>query len=107
VCQVNFSSLLPRVDRRCGNFIQDKAKARTDNYLINELNEVFSDRVVSTGLRPPRFQDLHPCNFYFGEKLKGKLYVNESQTLDKLKDNFLVEITRITRESSVVLLDHF
>jgi hypothetical protein len=65
---------------------------------MNEINQVFGDRVVSRGLRPPRSSDLNPCDFYLWGKLKDKVYVNNPHTLDELKDNIRVEISDITRE---------
>jgi hypothetical protein len=79
-------------------FMQDNATAHTANHSMNEINQVFGDRVVSRGLWPPQSPDLNPCDFYLWGKLKDKVYVNNPHTLDELKDNIRVEISHITRE---------
>jgi hypothetical protein len=47
---------------------------------MNEINQVFGDRVVSRGLWPPQSPDLNPCDFYLWGKLKDKVYVNNPHT---------------------------
>jgi hypothetical protein len=74
---------LTEEEKTCGYFKQDNATAHTASHSMNEINQVFGDRMVSRWLRPPRSPDLNPCDFY----LWGKL-----------KDNIRVEISHITRE---------
>jgi hypothetical protein len=87
--------------------MQDNATAHTTNHSVNEINQVFgvSDCVVSRGLWPPQSPDLNPCDFYLWGKLKDKVYVNNPHTLDELKDNIRVKISR--EKNSAVLLGTF
>jgi hypothetical protein len=89
---------LTEEEKTSGYFLQDNATAHTANYSMNEINQVFGDRVVSRGLWPPRCQDLNPCDFYLWGKLKDKVYVNNPHILDELKDNIRVKISHIMRE---------
>jgi hypothetical protein len=68
--------------------MQDNTTAHTANHSMNEINQVFGDRVVTTGLWPPRSPDLNPCYFYLWGKLKDKVYVNSPHTLDQGFSNF-------------------
>ena len=48
------------------------------------------DRIISTGLWPPRSADLTYCDYYLWGYLKGKVYRNNPHTLEELK----AQITR-------------
>jgi hypothetical protein len=78
--------------------MQDNTTAHTASHFMNEINQVFGDRVVSRVLWPPGSPDLNPCDFYLWGKQKDNVYVNNPHTLDELKDNIWFEISNITRE---------
>jgi hypothetical protein len=59
--------------RQYGYFQQDSATAHTANNSMRALQEVFNDRIISTGLWPPRSSDLSVCDFYLWGILKGKV----------------------------------
>jgi hypothetical protein len=52
---------------------------------MNALQEVFEDRIISTGLWPPRSQDFSGCDFYLWGNLKGKVYRNTTCTAEALQ----------------------
>jgi hypothetical protein len=49
-------------ERQCGYFQQDNATAHTAQNSMSALQEVFDDRIISTGLWPPRSPDLSVCD---------------------------------------------
>jgi hypothetical protein len=50
------------------------------------LQEVFSDRLLSTGLWSPRSLDLSVCDICLWENLKGKVYRNTPLTAEALQN---------------------
>jgi hypothetical protein len=50
------------------------------------LQEVFNDRIFSTGLWSPRSPDLSVCDICLWENLKGKVYRNTPRTAEALQN---------------------
>ena len=56
---------------------QGSATAHTnDNNSTRCLERVLRDRLIRSGLWPPRLTDLNPCNFYGCGMLKDEVYIN-------------------------------
>jgi hypothetical protein len=52
---------------------------------FGELNG--EDKIISKGLRPPRYPDIIPCDFFGGENSKSVVYANNPHDLEALKQN--------------------
>ena len=63
---------------------------------MNFLEEIFADRIISTGLWPSRSPDLSPLDFWLWTELKEKVYRNNPKTLEDLQRFITVEINNIT-----------
>lgn len=85
-----FLNELTQEEKDYGYFQQDGATAHTAHNSIATLHEVYDDRIISTGLWPPRSADLTYCDYYLWGYLKGKVYRNNPHTLEELK----AQITR-------------
>jgi hypothetical protein len=63
--------------------------------LWKETDKVILCKIVlqhtSCRLQPARSAGLNPCDFYLWGNLKGKVYANNPQTLDKLKHNYIYQ----------------
>ena len=82
-------------------FQQDGATSHTANDTIELIREKFGDRVISGGARvpwPPRSCDLTPLDFFLWGFLKSRVYANKPSTLDELKDNIRLEISKVTAD---------
>ncbi|KOC70342.1 hypothetical protein WH47_02846 [Habropoda laboriosa] len=76
-------------------FQQDSATCHTSKETIALLKEMFNGRVISRGGDinwPPRSCDLTPLDFFLWGFLKSKVYPNNPETIDELKDNITVAI---------------
>jgi hypothetical protein len=56
-------------------FMQDCAVAHTANYSIGVLNEMFSYRLISRRLWPPRSPYLNLCDFYLWGNRKRSVFI--------------------------------
>jgi hypothetical protein len=59
------------------------------------LSDVFGDRIISSDIWPACSPDLNPCDFFFLGYLKDKVYSNNPQTEEKLKEKICREISNI------------
>lgn len=66
-------------------FQQDNAPAHTADVTLDHLNRVFSGRLISKGLWPPRSPDLSPLDFYLWGYLKQVAYNNHPRTIQQLQ----------------------
>ncbi len=55
----------------------------------------FDDRLISSGLWPPRSPDLSPLDYFLWGYLKDQVYSPVPATLEVLKANIVSEIDRI------------
>jgi hypothetical protein len=62
---------------------------------MSALQEVFDDRIISTGLWPPRSLDLSVCDFYLWGNLKGKVYRTSPCTAEALQNEIRNVVTSI------------
>jgi inhibitor of nuclear factor kappa-B kinase subunit alpha len=85
-------------ERQYGYFQQDNATAHTARNSISALQEVFDDRIISTGLWPPRSPDLSVCDFYLWGNLKGKVYRNTSRTAEALQNEIRNVVASISAD---------
>jgi hypothetical protein len=60
----HFFEQLTENERLYGYFQQDNATAYTAPNSVSALQEMFDDRIIITGLWPPRSPDLSVCHFY-------------------------------------------
>jgi inhibitor of nuclear factor kappa-B kinase subunit alpha len=63
---------------------------------MEELRQVFGDRIISRSLWPARSPDLNPCDFYLWGNLKQKVYKTNSHTIEELKENIRNEVSAIS-----------
>jgi hypothetical protein len=63
---------------------------------MEELRQVFGDRIISCGLWPARSPDLYPCDFYLWGNLKQKVYKTNPHTTEELKENIRNELSAIS-----------
>jgi hypothetical protein len=64
---------------------------------MQALSDVFGDRIISSGIWPPRSPDLNPCDFSFCGCLKEKFY-NSNPRTEELKENIRRENANIPAE---------
>jgi hypothetical protein len=76
-------------ERLCGWFQQDSAIAHVS---MQVLSSVFGDRIISSDIWPARSPDINPCDFFFWGCLKDKVYSNNPQMEEELKENIHREI---------------
>ncbi len=89
-----FISLLEPDDAYCW-FQQDGARCHTSAETMDMLRSFFDDRLISSGLWPPRSPDLSIPDFYLWGYLKSVVYVNNPQTIEQLKQNITDAINAI------------
>lgn len=80
-------------------FQQDGAPPHAANIVVNWLEEMFNDRVISRrcdNFWPPYSPDLNPCDFYLWGYLKSRVYSDPiPKTCEELKKNIRRELRRI------------
>jgi hypothetical protein len=91
-----FFELLNEHDRRFTFFQQDSATPHTARVSMEELRQVFWDRIISRGLWPARSPDLNPCDFYLWGNLEQKVYKPNPHTTEELKENIRNEVSAIS-----------
>jgi inhibitor of nuclear factor kappa-B kinase subunit alpha len=65
---------------------------------MRALSDVFSDRMISSGIWPAHSPDLDPCDFFFWDRLKDNVFNNNPRTEEELKGNICREIANIPAE---------
>jgi inhibitor of nuclear factor kappa-B kinase subunit alpha len=95
-----FFELLNEHNRRFAFFQQDSATPHTARDSIEELRQVFRDRIISRGLWPARSPDLNPCDFYLWGNLKQKVYKTNPHTIEELKENIRNEVSQFHQVNS-------
>jgi hypothetical protein len=65
---------------------------------VSELQEVFDDRIISTGLWPPRSPDPSVCDFYLWGNLKGEVYMNTPRTAEALQNEIKSVVASISAD---------
>ena len=81
-------------------FQQDGATPHTTNASLAACKELFPGRVISRRgdiQWPPRSPDLSQLDFFFWGYLKERVYSDNPNTLDKLKQNNTQEIAAIPK----------
>jgi hypothetical protein len=91
-----FFKLLNEHDRRFAFFQQDSATPHTARDSMEELRQVFGDRIISRGLWPARSPYLNPCDFYLWGNLKQKVYKTNPHTIEEQKENIRNEVSAIS-----------
>ena len=66
-------------------FQQDGPTAHTAHMSMALLDDVFTDRIISKTIWPPRSRDLPPPDFFLWGAMKNSVYSNNPQTIDELK----------------------
>jgi Helix-turn-helix domain (DUF4817) len=102
-----------RVDISSAFFQQDGAKPHTANRVLDFIETVFGDRVLSNRYPerfnegyhwPPYSPDINPCDFYLWGYLKDRVYENNPHSVEELEiaiRNEIVNINAATLESVV------
>lgn len=91
-------------------FQQDGATCHTSNDTIALLREKFPGRVISRrGDRnwPPRSCDLTPLDFFLWGYMKDKVYANNPQTIQDLKDGIREVIEDIQPQMCELVMENF
>lgn len=101
-----FLDKLTRQERHHGYFQQDGAPPHTANVNLKRLSEVFPNRVISTGLWPPRSPDLSPLDFYLWGATKEKVYKRRPHNLEDLQQHITENIRNITRQELISVSDN-
>ncbi len=89
-----FVALLEETDLCCW-FQQDNAQSHVARDTMAVLKSFFNDRLISSGLWPPRSPDLSPLDYFLWGYLKDQVYSPEPATFEDLKVNIVCEIDRI------------
>jgi hypothetical protein len=63
---------------------------------MEELRQVFGDRIISRGLWPACSPDLNHCDFYLWGNLEQKVYKTNPHTIEELKENVRNEVSAIS-----------
>ena len=91
-------------------FQQDGATCHTAARSINLLRTRFNNRVISRFGDvhwPARSCDLTPLDFFLWGTLKSKVYADNLQTIDHLKQNIRTEIAQIDQETVNKVLENW
>lgn len=91
-------------------FQQDGATFHTAHRTIELLREKFPGRLLSKGGDqnwPPRSCDLTPLDFFLFGYLKSRVYANNPQTLQQLKDNIRRAIAEISPDMCRKVIENF
>ena len=82
-------------------FQQDEATCHTYNASLQLLHEMFSENIISQRcplIWPPRSPGLSPSDFFLWGYLKERVFTNNLQTLEDLKQNIRQEIDTISQK---------
>jgi hypothetical protein len=63
---------------------------------MEDLREIFGEKIINRGLWPPRSPDLSVCDFHLWGKLKQNVYRNNPRTLEALENEIRSAIHDIT-----------
>lgn len=91
-------------------FQQDGATPHTANETLDLLRERFQNRIISRRGDvnwPPRSCDLTPLDFFLWGFLKEKVYVNNPETIQQLRDNIITAIVEISPQLCEKVIDNF
>ena len=79
---IPFSEQLTALEKQKTWFQQDGATAHTARATMTGVHKIFSERVITRDLWPPRSPD-----FYLWGKLKGLVYADNPRSINDLKHN--------------------
>lgn len=95
-------------------FMQDEATPHTANDVLEYLNSIFGERVISNKYPEkydkgvgwsPYSPDLNPCDFFLWGYLKDRVYVNTPSNLEELEATIFEEIQRIPMDMISRVID--
>ena len=99
------------IDMNTVVFQQDGAVPHCPNRTLEYLRQYFpGDRLIlhrTDNLWPPYSPDLNPPDYFLWGYLKGRVYENNPQTTEVLKDNIRREVRRIPQEMFNRVVDNF
>lgn len=101
---------LDEINRDDVYFQQDGATSHTSRDTTALLREKFPGRLISRNGDvnwPPRSCDLTPLDFFLWGYIKEKVYSNNPQTLEALKENIRVVIREITPQVCEMVMQNF
>jgi hypothetical protein len=93
-----FFEQLTHDGRQCGYLQQDNATAHTARNSKSALQEVFNDRIINTGLWPPRSLDFSVYDFHLWGDLKEKVYRNTSGNAEALQNEIRDVVASISAD---------
>lgn len=79
-----------------GYFQHDNATPHTAGHTLQYLQEFYGNRLITSGLWPPRSPDLTPLDYFLFGHLKTTIYRNRLHTLNELKEAITTAIRSIT-----------
>lgn len=91
-------------------FQQDGATCHTAALTINLLRTKFNNRVISRFGDvnwPPRSCDITPLDYFLWGALKDKVYADNPQTIDHLKQNIQAQIAQIELQTVNNVLENW
>lgn len=97
-------------------FMQDGAPPHTANDVLDYLEDVFGERVISRRYPdykkvgrnwPAHSPDLNPCDYFLWGYLKSKVYQPKPLDVDMLKLNIRREIRKIDKSTCVKVINNF
>lgn len=91
-------------------FMQDGANPHVSDRSLQWLRERFQDRLISRRTEhiwAPNSPDLNPLDFFLWGFLKDRLYSETFETIEALKDAIRDEVTAVTRDMRVNVVQHF
>jgi hypothetical protein len=86
VIRRQFFPELTEVEILYGWFQQDSGIAHTAHIALQAVSDVFGNRIISSGIWSERSPDLDPCELFFWDCLKDKIY-NRNPRTEELKEN--------------------
>ncbi|XP_050342348.1 uncharacterized protein LOC126768367 [Nymphalis io] len=90
-------------------FQQDGATCHTSNDSIAAVREIFGQKVISKRGDinwPPRSPDLSPMDFFLWGYLKSKVFNNNPQSIEELKENIREEIQNISPNTCRAVMEN-
>jgi hypothetical protein len=87
-------------------FQQDGATAHTASSSLQFLEDIFHNRIISHGIWPACSPDLTLTDYYLWGALKGKVYENNTHTVDELKAAITTHIQQIPPATLLKVFDN-
>lgn len=91
-------------------FQQDGATCHTSNDSLAAIRKIFGNKLISKRGDinwPPRSPDLSTMDFFLWGYLKNKVYINNPQSIEQLKENICNEMQNISTSTCLAVIENF